>query len=389
MNWGPQQGEALKLAEDWLRIQLNSSRRWITNDQVFYLAGFAGTGKTTMAMHLAALARSVCFAAFTGKAANVMGKKGCDGASTIHSLIYQPKEDEATGKTIFVRNPNSAATVCDLIVIDEVSMVGPELGADLLSFKKPVLVLGDPAQLPPVDGAGFFTSREPNFLLTEIHRQALENPIIRLSMDVREGRGLKLGDYGAARVIHREDVRQADVMAADQVLVGMNRTRQAYNRRMRAISNRDPEMPEVGDRLVCLRNNREKGLMNGSLWTLEQAEWRVHKGLPLGRGRKLPDRTSETDLEIVVKDPDDYHRTDARTRIEWFRGAKPPLEGKALFGYDQFDYGYALTVHKSQGSQWNNVYLFDESGGFRDNRQEWLYTGITRAADRITIVSGE
>uniref|UniRef100_UPI0035D076B3 ATP-binding domain-containing protein n=1 Tax=Bartonella sp. MU70NMGDW TaxID=3243561 RepID=UPI0035D076B3 len=54
--------------------------------------------------------------------------------------------------------------------------------------------------------------------------------------------------------------------------------------------------------------------------------------------------------------------------------------------YDDFDYGYALTVHKAQGSQWNNVVLFDESFAFREMYARWLYTGITRAAERLMIV---
>ena len=66
-------------------------------------------------------------------------------------------------------------------------MVDEELGRDLLSFGKPVLVLGDPAQLPPVKGGGFFTEAEPDIMLTEVHRQAADNPIIRMSMVVREG----------------------------------------------------------------------------------------------------------------------------------------------------------------------------------------------------------
>ena len=58
-------------------------------------------------------------------------------------------------------------------------MVDEDLGRDLLSFGKPVLVLGDPAQLPPVKGGGFFTEAEPDVMLTEVHRQAADNPIIR------------------------------------------------------------------------------------------------------------------------------------------------------------------------------------------------------------------
>ena len=72
-------------------------------------------------------------------------------------------------------------------MIDECSMVDAELGRDLMSFDVPVLVLGDPAQLPPIQGGGFFTEAEPDAMLTEVHRQAQDDPIVRLSMEVREG----------------------------------------------------------------------------------------------------------------------------------------------------------------------------------------------------------
>ena len=53
---------------------------------------------------------------------------------------------------------------------------------------------------------------------------------------------------------------------------------------------------------------------------------------------------------------------------------------------DEFDYGYALTVHKAQGSQWDDVIVFDESWAFREHRHRWLYTAITRASQRLTVV---
>src|SRR5919107_1831700 len=98
---------------------------------------------------------------------------------------------------------DAPASKAALIVIDECSMVDAELGRDLMSFGVPVLVLGDPAQLPPVQGGGFFTEAEPDAMLTEVHRQARDNPIIRLSMAVREGERLALGQYGESRVIAR------------------------------------------------------------------------------------------------------------------------------------------------------------------------------------------
>jgi exodeoxyribonuclease-5 len=126
-----------------------------------------------------------------------MRNKGCVGASTIHSLIYSPVDEG--GATRWELNPESEAASADLIVVDECSMVGPDLGRDLLSYGRKVLVLGDPAQLPPVDGAGFFTDRSPDWLLTEIHRQAAESPIIVLANRARQGMRISVGAYGSVR----------------------------------------------------------------------------------------------------------------------------------------------------------------------------------------------
>src|SRR5690606_32587594 len=189
-------------------------------------------------------------------------------------LIYRPRgeeavEDESTGKTsmspTFSLNRQSPVAKAKLIVVDECSMVDEQLGRDLMSFGTPILVLGDPAQLPPIQGGGFFTEHEPDHLLTEIHRQARDNPIIRLAMDVREGREFMRGDFGAAQVIGREDVTQETVLGADQVLVGTTRTRRRNNQRLRELKGFNADFPQAGDKLVCLRNDQAKGLLNGSL----------------------------------------------------------------------------------------------------------------------------
>src|SRR5215210_6682011 len=254
MTWSPQQDAALKAVADWLRRG---------DRPVFRLFGYAGTGKTTLAKHIAEhVDGDVAFGAYTGKAALVLRSKGCSDASTIHSMIYRSRESDEGGPS-FILNRQSAAAKADLIIIDECSMVDEELGRDLLSFGRPVLVLGDPAQLPPVKGGGFFTEAEPDAMLTEVHRQARDNPIVRLSMAVRAGGRLPLGRHGESRVLSRGEIDAAEVTRADQVLVGLNRTRRLYNRRIREILGyRDP-MPAAGEKLVCLRNYKTKGLLNG------------------------------------------------------------------------------------------------------------------------------
>src|SRR6187455_2926269 len=197
----PHQQQALTVVAEWLKSKPGSNG----TPQVFRLFGYAGTGKTTLARHIAEdTDGDVKFAAFTGKAASVMRGKGCGGASTIHSLIYRAREsgEETPSFDLWDEAPASKA---DLIIIDECSMVDAELGRDLLSFDVPVLVLGDPAQLPPIQAGassgGFFTEAEPDVMLTEVHRQAQDNPIVRLSMDIRAGEYLEPGRFGETEVV--------------------------------------------------------------------------------------------------------------------------------------------------------------------------------------------
>ena len=339
--------------------------------QLFRLFGYAGTGKTTLAKHIAAgVEGEVKFAAFTGKAALVMRAKGCYGASTIHSLIYRAREsgEETPNFELWDDAPVSKAA---LIVIDECSMVDAELGRDLMSFGVPVLVLGDPAQLPPIQGGGFFTEAEPDAMLTEVHRQARDDPIVRLSMQVRAGERLEPGDYGATSVVRRADFDPARALQTDQILVGRNATRRAYNVRIRERRGFDDPLPLAGDKLVCLRNNRRKGLFNGGLWQVAERPTTRRQILRL---RLRPDEgAGAKGVKVSV-------------RPECFTGGVEKLEWPQRKKYDEFDFGYVLTVHKSQGSQWDDVVLFDESFAFPDSRERWLYTGITRAAKRLTVV---
>ena len=259
----PQQDAALVAAANWLKDARGRAA-------IFRLFGYAGTGKTTLARHLAkGVDGKVLFAAFTGKAACVMRSKGCYGASTIHSLIYKPREsnEETPSFDLWDEAPASKAK---LIVIDECSMVDAELARDLMSFGVPLLVLGDPAQLPPIQGGGFFTDAKPDAMLTEVHRQARDNPIVRLSMDIRAGNPLALGRYGDTQVVRRSELDPRRVLESDQVLVGRNVTRRAYNARLRERRGFADALPMTGDKLVCLRNNRRKGLFNGGLWNVAE-----------------------------------------------------------------------------------------------------------------------
>lgn len=370
----PKQREAVDAVAAWHRncmASINGNRRM--SQQIMRVFGYAGTGKTTTARHFAEqVAGPVLYAAYTGKAALMMQKSGCAGASTIHSMIYRVEEDRY-GRHSFRLNRESDARNADLIVIDECSMVDEELARDLLSFRRPILVLGDPAQLPPVKGAGFFTSAEPDVMLTEIHRQAADNPIIQLATAAREGREIAIGNYGHTRVVPRGVLSTEEVASADQVLVGLNRTRQSFNRRIRQSLGRGAAgaLPEAGDKLVCLRNDKDKSILNGGLFTVVEVE-------PKG---------DEVEMLVASEDFPDRAPVDVTVRREFFIGGVEDLDKNDLRGTQQFDFGYALTVHKAQGSQWGRVIAYDESGTFRTEAKRWLYTAITRAADRLTLVA--
>jgi exodeoxyribonuclease-5 len=208
-------------------------------------------------------------------------------------------------------------------------------------------------------------------MLTEVHRQAEDNPIIHLSMAVREGRPLTPGCYGESRVIRRRDVDSGIVMNADQVLVGLNKTRRLYNGRIRELNGyRDP-MPAAGEKLVCLRNDKSKGLLNGGTWIIKAL-----RGI----------RNDFVRMDVAPDDESLRRPVEVSVLKAFFEGFEEEIPFVLRRESDEFTYGYALTVHKAQGSQWDDLVLFDESFAFREHRARWLYTGLTRAAERIIVV---
>lgn len=379
LQFSTQQSNALLAAEQWLKS-------WYANTagtpQVFKVFGYAGSGKTTIAVYFAkTIGRGVLAACFTGKAALVLQKKGFL-ASTIHSLIYKCEEvdvmDEKTGEPTgetelaFVLNHEDSPLLnAKLLIVDEVSMVNKELAEDLLSFGKPILVLGDPGQLPPITGTGYFTSGQPNIMLSEIHRQALDNPIIRMSLDIRTGKGIRKGKYGESEVVAKSNLDyQVDLLSTDQVICGLNRTRRNLNDRARIYRGfNQPNIPMDREKLICLKNNREKGFLNGSFWMPTAA--------PVLDGEYA--EMNLTSLDMAGK------TAKAKVPLEFFRGEEDKLPGAKRRGGDEFDFGYVITAHKSQGSQWDSVLVINENYCFREHAVKWLYTAVTRAAEKLKL----
>lgn len=368
LAWSPGQQDAIAQVAAWLRIKYSP---------FFYLAGYAGTGKTTLARHIAELQNGkVRYAAFTGKAAKVMRMAGCADAQTIHSTIYNTEFDVATGKVErHLLHPESFKNTA-LFVVDEVSMVNEELGRDLLSFGVPILVLGDPFQLPPVEGAGFFTADKPGAMLIEVHRQARDSAIIRLATDIREGDFLlRVTRQPGLNITRKADLDPAEVTEADAVIVGRNDTRFNYNRRLREINGFTTDLPSEGETVICLRNDRDKAISNGELFRVHAVKKPV-KGT-LGRKARFT---------VVEPDVDGRMHIDVEVREQFFQGKGKELDWKAKRGTQEFDYGYALTCHKAQGSGWPRVCVFDESRAFREDADRWLYTATTRASAHLTLV---
>lgn len=405
------QQEAAALIEAWYHH---------LNTQIFVLCGYAGTGKTFLvdyvvrALGLVA-GESAAFVAPTGKAASVLIQSGVP-ATTVHSLIYTREEDievDENGEVIseqFLRfvKKESIDSKIRLIVLDETSMVSDDVLRDLLSFGVKCLCCGDPAQLPPVGGSNTLLST-PVITLKEIVRQERDNPIVRLAARVRAGERPAYGEDGCVSVIPRRaldaDARRALFTQADQIIVGTNRTRATINREVRAIRGISPDrvLPQDGEKIICTLNDWSKPLdergnfhlVNGIIGRC----YRVREQLDgLGQLDFQPDFLAERvedlpfDTGVFVRGQY-YHGYGNRACLltngilvhennrEMLRRFKVRREDTVC----RFEFAYAVTCHKAQGSEYDFVVVIDESGYFEDGK-EWLYTAVTRAKKRLVIV---
>jgi exodeoxyribonuclease-5 len=415
---------------------------WFKNDSFvkksYKGAGLAGTGKSTVLPFilddLGLKQDEVLAMAPTGKAAKVMTDKFRDQglplkATTIHKAIYTPnasaldilKEDlertekeredaafkgdeakvnqlsrkisviernfdrqvEKGDKPFFSLNAASEAMEkAKLLIVDEASMINEEMAADLASFNIPIYATGDPGQLPPVEGNQWFREDNADFFLTEIHRQAADNPIIKLAHDARNGIRPKLGNYGqGVRVINRKDDDVTYDTERDVcIIVGTNAKRFAITRKLRGLMGCDPmQGPYEGEPLMITRNSRKfPGHING----LEVVSATDHPELHDGH----PDFMCS-----IIVDGAARNVTAVQSIFEqhWlgkgkFSCGKHDLYN-ALREAEHIDFAHAITCHKSQGSQWDEVIVHDESSVFKDEWNRWLYTAITRAAEKLTI----
>lgn len=347
--------------------------------QIFYLAGYAGTGKSTVYRFVREELENRCgplkivTCAFTGKAANVLRRKGTADAMTIHAATYSVEEDSKTGKITWTKNPLGAAAGADLIGLDECSMVDDDMAEDLLSFGKRILVMGDPGQLPPIRGPGAFTAGKPDVFLHEIHRQAAESPILRLATMARLGQRIAIGDYGdgvdvllltkaSSEAVYRENT---------QPICGVHSARQKITAEYRRRLNFDGQIPKAGEKLICMKNDRTLAIFNGGMGVATKVRT-VLSGM-IRLDADMEDLTEP--LEDVVISP--FH-------FQKHFDPDPPRPRER--GLKEFDWGYILTCHKAQGSEWPHNTIVDDSGAFRQDRDRWLYTALTRASEGLTLL---
>ncbi len=351
---------------------LRAVARWIADrySQTLTLGGLAGTGKSTLIRHIVDYSRKVRVCAFTGKAAYVLQTKGIT-ASTIHRLIYQPVDVcESTDvlmsdcwcghckrKTSFRLVPELDAT---LVVVDEASMVNTAIYRDLTSFGVPVLFVGDHGQLEPI-GKNPRLMVDPDLRLEKIHRQAERSPIIRFAHHVR--RGLPPETMGPEATVVRTARAPSDLQRFDVVLVGKNSTRVTINARIRSERGYEGPLPHPGERVICLRNDTERAIFNGMQATVIEIE-----------------PTDSDGILMSVRDDAGNESPLMPIEAEQF-GSEKTLD-KTPRRKTLWDFGYAMTVHKSQGSEFSRVCVLEWIHP-EWSAERWRYTAATRASEEL------
>lgn len=385
-----QQEECVRNAVKWFRN--------FSSKQTFEISGPAGSGKTTIVktiiQNLGLKLEDVMFVAYVGKAALQLTRSGVNGR-TIHSAFYDidfvPVKDEEgkplikNGKIItrpeFIKKERIPGNI-KLIVIDEAPMVNESFGIDIESFNIPIICLGDLQQLPPVIGGSKYLIR-PDYVLTKIMRQAEGNPIIYLSQLASRGEHIPYGKYGdKCYVIPKSSVTDSMLLNADMILTPTNASRSKCNKYIREELRRiDSELPVEGEKLICRKNNRNRiigdnvYLVNGMIGYVNS----INKST-------FNTRTVDISFSPDFDDNLVFHnvRIDYKTLMQSIQIDNGQYK-KGYSMYDMFEFGDAITVHLSQGSQANNVLFISEpfGRGDRDIQTKLEYTGITRASEGL------
>lgn len=391
---------------------IKKTTSWFNNQkhQIFKICGYAGCGKTSIIPYIVDDIKlqlsDVAFMCFTAKAALNLRKKNIP-ANTIHSTIYQRvsivDEDK---KEVKIEWRLLQSLPYRLIVIDEISMVSDALMDDVLSFNIPIITIGDPAQLPPVNGyCGFLEN--PDVLLSEIHRQGKENPIIELSMKIRNNNhNLKTNKYSNV-LITDKDVSDKMFLKSDIVISGQHKIRKSINKIYR-------EMlygKEVSENNTILENEKVICRMNNKniLLNYDNMDIQISNGM-IGNIINLSDINNKKNIKkklvydefgklLETKDifkinfKPDFISNDNIKMYEKIKCCLNTLkydehqfvntEPKEKINY--FNYGYCITCHSAQGSEWDYVIVYDDFRWKADLHKKWLYTAVTRAKNKLVI----
>lgn len=361
----------------WLSL---SQRQHSTQSRTpeFKLGGYAGTGKTTVirTVRAQAMEKGLCVwvCAFTGKAVNVLQRKGIP-ATTIHSRLYSCHKDPDTKQLIWTKKTRIDPEP-DLIIVDESSMISTDLYRDLAAHGIPILFVGDPGQLEPVgDNPNLMAS--PDIVLSKIHRQASESPIITLAGRLRlnEADFLPYGEHHSPDglstvIIQRKGIM--DTKGIDQIVCAKNKTRRMVNETLRMKMGLVPLNIIEGEKIIVLKNNRDFGIFNGMILFVDK----ITKDMPdhwLVNAHDEADNKYEA-LPIWKRPFQDQREIDRNENV--------PRIGKERVQVAWCEYGYCITAHKSQGSEWDTVMVLDEMM-FKTDMKRWRYTVVTRAAKKL------
>lgn len=379
--------------------------RYRTGEKYTVIAGYAGVGKSTLVKFIVAALgdygidpeKDVVYTSFTGKATQVLQKKGNKNVSTLHKLLFEsiPKPDGT-----FYRKPVPFIPY-KIVIVDECSMVPKDLLQRLAGYPVHIICLGDPGQLPPINkDEDNHLLDIPHIFLDEIMRQEDQSEIIKLTMDIRDGKPLNHYQGTEVQILDKEELTTGMLLWADQIICATNATRTALNNQMRDLLGHKG-MPEDGDKVICLKNDwdviseNENPLVNGTIGYLRNC-FETYLKLPAyicgGTARKVDilcaEFISDTDDNYGSLDMDKKLIYTGESSLDWktlYRMGKN-MKYKGFIPH-QFTYGYAITCHKSQGSEWDNVLVIEE--GFPFNQEEhkkWLYTACTRAVKKLVII---
>lgn len=385
--------------QEGLQISLNKYRN---SEKYVVISGYAGTGKSTLVKFIIEALdveeSKVAYCSFTGKAAEVLRKKGNKNAMTLHRLLYDSFPKPGGG---FVRVPKKSLEY-SVVVVDEVSMVPKTMIDMLLKHHIFVIFLGDPGQLPMIDkNESHNLLDKPDVFLDEIMRQAQESEIIRLTMDIREGKSLSNMHGNEVMICSKENFVTGQLTWADQVICATNATRAIITEQMRNLLGYSG-LPQSGEKMICLRNywedcsdDGEAVLVNGTTGTIynpfetfryapRYIKMRDHC-MPIIQGEFL----SDDGHKYSHVDMDKYMIEHGEPFLDW-RESYAIGRLRAKIGDiipRQFTYGYAITCHKAQGSEFPNVLVVEESFPFdRNEHKRWLYTAATRASNKLVLI---